>query len=179
MTDLLSHAERRTARLILRRPTVVDIDDLFAIHADPATNVFNAAGPMTGIEQAARRFRDWDRQWRDHGFGYWAVVEITDARGPVIGFAGIRYGSWRQRTVLNLYYRFTPSAWGRGFAAEAASEAVDLWTAGLTADPIVAYTTPENIPSQRTALKAGLKRRPDLDTHDGMGPATVFALGWD
>jgi ribosomal-protein-alanine N-acetyltransferase len=178
MTEPVLRAERRTARLLLRRPTEDDVTVLFAIHADPATNRFNAAGPMTGIEQAARRFRDWDQQWREHGFGYWAVSELAEADGPVIGFAGIRYGSWRHRTVLNLYYRFTPSAWGRGIATEVAREAVDVWASGLSADPIIAYTTPDNIGSQRTALKAGLKRRSDLDSYDGMGRATVFALGW-
>jgi [ribosomal protein S5]-alanine N-acetyltransferase len=178
MADRVWRAERRTARLLLRRPTEDDIGVLFAIHADPDTNRFNPAGPMTVIEQAARRFREWDRQWRDHGFGYWAVSELAGAEDQVIGFAGIRYGSWRQRSVLNLYYRFTPSTWGRGFATEAATEAVDLWQSGLTADPVVAYTRPDNLASQRTALKAGLERRPDLDSNDGAGPATVFALGW-
>ena len=39
--------ERQTERLLLRRPTVDDIDAIFAIHADPATNRFNPAPPMT------------------------------------------------------------------------------------------------------------------------------------
>lgn len=156
-----------------------DIDAIFAIHADPATNRFNPAPSMTYRDQAVEMLRKWEADWDENGFGYWTVCSVAGAEHPIVGFSGIRYWVWRDRKVLNLYYRFAPVAWGKGLATEAALEAVSLWRAHLSHDPIMAYTKPENMPSQRTALRAGLERRADLDTDDGSGIATVFALGWE
>jgi len=166
-----------TARLRLDKLSVVDFDTMWSIHADPLTNQFNPAGPLTDRTAAQRQFGEWLGQWREHGFGYWTV---RDDEG-IIGFTGIRFSTWNDRTVLNLAYRYTPRAWGKGYATEAATAAVDLWRAEHSAHPIVAYTTPGNIGSQRTALAVGLERRPDLDrvTGEALGDDIVFALGWD
>src|SRR5258708_11738405 len=90
-----------------------------------------------------------------------------------IGFGGVEHRVWREREVLNLYYRFTPSAWGQGYATELARTAVSLARIYLPQWPVVARTRANNIPSIRTAERAGLVRRPDLDTEH-----VVFALGW-
>ena len=165
-----------TARLFLDRLSVVDFDAMWAIHADPLTNEFNPAGPLATRMDAQRLFGEWLGQWHEHGFGYWTVRDETG----VIGFSGIRFSTWNDRTVLNLAYRFTPRAWGRGYATEAATAAVDLWRAEHSAHPLIAYTKEGNVGSQRTALSAGLERRPDLDqaTADALGDDIVFALGW-
>jgi len=171
----------RTARLSLDRLSVVDFDAMWSIHADPLTNEFNPAGPLTSRMDAQRQFGEWLGHWHEHGFGYWTVRDD----GGVVGFCGIRFSRWsdgqqNERTVLNLSYRFTPSAWGKGYATEAAGAAVGLWRDEHSAHPIIAYTTPGNLGSQRTALKVGLERRPDLDrvTGEALGDDVVFALGW-
>jgi ribosomal-protein-alanine N-acetyltransferase len=166
----------RTERLSIDRLSVVDFDAMWSLHADPATNQFNPAGPLTARTDAQRQFGEWLGHWHEHGFGYWTV---RDDEG-VVGFAGIRFSTWNDRTVLNLYYRFTPPAWGKGYAAEVAHAAVELWRAEHSAHPLIAYTKPGNVGSQRTALGAGLERRPDLDRVAGgqLGDDVVFALGW-
>ena len=166
----------RTARLRLDRPEPTDLDAMWAIHSDPRTNEHNPAGPLGGRREAARRLDEWIGHWEMRGFGYWSV---RDDDG-VVGFAGLRMGGWNGRSVVNLYYRFTPAVWGRGYATEAAGASVAHWRERLSALPLVAYTKTGNLGSQRTALAAGLERRPDLDqfTTDAAGPDIVFALGW-
>jgi ribosomal-protein-alanine N-acetyltransferase len=169
-------ASTTTARLSLDRPHPDDLEAMWAIHSDPRTNAHNPAGPMPDRKAAERRLEEWTKHWRQHGFGYWSV-RLDD---KIIGFAGVRTSAWNGRSAINLYYRFDPSAWGHGYAAEAATAAVDLWRANLVKRPLIAYTKTANIGSQRTALAAGLERRADLDqfTTDPEGSDIVFALGW-
>ena len=77
--------------------------------------------------------------------------------------------------VLNLFYRFDPSAWGQGFASEAAT-AVVAWAARRVPDlPLIARVRPANVASQRVAIRAGLIRAAHLDTTGDDGVDWIFA----
>ncbi len=160
-----------TARLILRRLRSDDGPAMFAVHGDPATNQYNPAGPDPDLAASEERLQSMMRHWEAYGFGYWAVTPPQTA--SVIGFGGVEQRLWRDRGILNLYYRFTPSAWGQGYATEVAQTAVALVRKHLPAWPVVARTRAGNSASIRTAERAGLLRRPDLDTEH-----MVYALGW-
>lgn len=162
----------RTERLSLRRPDENDGRAMFRVHGDPKTNRYNPAGPDPDLAASEAALRYWLQQWQDDGFGYWAVAVPPDHE--VAGFGGVRRIEWRGREVLNLYYRLAPAAWGRGYATELALTAVSLVRVNLPHLPVVARTRSANLPSIRTAERAGLSRRPDLDTDEHI----VFALGW-
>ena len=167
-----------TARLVLRRPSPADLDAVFTVHADPRTNTHNPAGPDPDRAASARRLSEWLDHWEDHGFGCWTVEDAGPA-GATVGFAGLRHSEWRDRPVLNLYYRFSPERWGRGLATEAARAAVTWARAALPDLPVLAMTTERNLASQRTALAAGLERRPELEQlHHGLH-AVILVAGWD
>jgi RimJ/RimL family protein N-acetyltransferase len=164
--------EVRTDRLILRRLRPDEGPAVFRVLGDPETNRHNPHGPDPDLATSEETLRRWLLQWQEDGYGYWAVTLPTD--GEVIGFGGVRRFPWRDREVLNLYYKLTPAAWGCGYGAELAREAVRLARTYLPTWPVVARTRPANLPSIRTAERAGLRRRPDLDTDEHV----VFALGW-
>jgi len=164
-------ADVRTARLTLRRPRPGDGPAMFAIHGDPLTNRHNPAGPDPDPQTSAATLRDWVRRWEINGYGYWAVARAGTE--GIIGFGGVERQTWRDRDVLNLYYRLTPDVWGQGYATEVAQTAVGLAQVYLPHLPVIARTRPANIASQRTAERAGLRRRPAVDTAH-----IVFALGW-
>ena len=156
----------------VRRPRLDDLDDVVRIHGDPRTNVHNPAGPDADLGASRARLDGWLAHWHEHGFGYWAV-EADDGR--VIGFSGVRTETWLGRPVLNLYYRFAPEVWGRGIASAVAAHAITWARAHQPDRPVLAYTTEDNVGSQRTALAAGLVRRPDLEFElDGLW-AVVFS----
>ncbi|MFF5919934.1 GNAT family N-acetyltransferase [Streptomyces flavochromogenes] len=72
--------------------------------------------------------------------------------------------------ILNLFYRFATSAWGQGFAGEAAREVTD-WASRHVPDlPLMARVRPANIASQCVAIRAGLIRAEHLDAigYDGL-----------
>ena len=156
----------------LRPPRAADLDAVFRIHGDPRTNRHNPAGPDPDLAASRQRLGEWLDHWDRHGFGYWAI-ESDD--GGVIGFCGVRHETWRGRPVLNLYYRFAPEVWGRGLASATAAHAV-RWAAEHHPDrPVIAYTTEDNVGSQRTAQAAGLVRRPDLEYELDGRWAVVFS----
>ena len=159
--------QRWTDRLYLRRLVATDEEAVVALESDPRTYLDDA--PPTP-EQARERFAGFLAQWSGDGVGYWAV----EVRGTVIGTAGLRFQVWRKRDCWNLGYRFSPQVWRRGYATEAAVEAVQ-WSYGhIPHLPVVARTHPDNIAAQRVALAAGLDRRGDLD-QDGL---VTFATRW-
>ena len=82
--------------------------------------------------------------------------------------------TFRHRSCWNLCYRFSPRAWGRGLATEAAREAVAVAHALQPVLPVVARTRPSSIAAIKVAIRAGLDRRADLDT-DGFA---VLASDW-
>ena len=172
LVDLLAlFSQVRTQRLLLRCVRAEDGSAMFAIHGDPKTNQYNPSGPDPNLAASEEYLQRWMQHWQDNGYGYWAVTlpETKD----ILGFGGVMRLHWRERDVLNLYYRFTPSVWGHGYATELAQTAVTLAQTHLPHLPVIARTRPENSPSTRTAERAGLHRRPDLDTEH-----IVFALGW-
>lgn len=115
--------------------------------------------------------------WNEHGFGVWLVALREDPEHP-IGFTGLSHRLVQDRKTLNLYYRCRPESWGRGLAAEAAGVAVERGRILLPHLPITAYTTPDNVASQRTAHAAGLRRYPELDVNQGSYSDIYLAIGW-
>src|SRR5215469_13602912 len=134
-----------TARLVLRRPRAEDGPAVFRVHGDPETNRYNPHGPHADLPASEETLRIWLRGWEEDGYGYWAVTHAPGSE--IIGFGGVRRFEWRDREVLNLYYRFAPSAWGHGYAAEMARTAVELARTHVGGLPVVARTRPPNVPS--------------------------------
>lgn len=166
-----------TQRLLLRRPLAEDEAAAVDLHTDPRTNVHHPAAATITRVSAARTFHEIRQHWYRHGFGVWTVVDPAEPQS-LIGFTGVSHRIIRGRPALNLYYRYVPEVWGQGLATEGAVEAVSRAESLLPGLPVVAYTSVDNIGSQRTALAAGLQRRADLDVDRGSYLDIYLAKGW-
>ena len=139
----------------MRRIRPEDEPAVLEIHADPESSRHHPAGPATP-EQARGHLTRWMRQWEVNGIGYWTV--ILASTGETIGFGGLDHTATEDGRILNLYYRFRPSAWGNGYAPEMGAVAVD-WARRERPDrPVVIVTRPVNVPAQRVAEKLGFVR---------------------
>jgi RimJ/RimL family protein N-acetyltransferase len=157
----------RTTRLSLRRPTPGDIDTILAVHSDPRACAHNPSDALSTREEAEDLFQRWNNHWLRFGFGYWVVQES-------LGFCGVKVMSLYDQQVLNLFYRFAPAAWGRGYASEAATEVMRWVSVNVPDYPVIARVRPDNIASQRVAVNAGLTRAPHLDADGEDGPDWIF-----
>lgn len=95
----------------------------------------------------------WLADWDERGIGYWAAR--LKEHDQVIGFGGLRRALVDGDEVLNLYYRFRPSAWGHGYAVELAGAALHV---GKGLGNVVAVIRDVNEPSHRVAQRAGMRK---------------------
>jgi RimJ/RimL family protein N-acetyltransferase/ribosomal protein S18 acetylase RimI-like enzyme len=141
-----------TERLVLRRPSVDDLDDYVRLHTDPRTYA-HAPASMPTPEGCRTRLSADLSDWERDGLGYAAVVDR--ATGDVIGWAGLRHKD-ADESALNLYYRLAFDRVGRGLGLELA-RAVVAWGVEHRPDALVTAMVDEgNTASRRTAERAGL-----------------------
>lgn len=166
-----------TARLSLRRPRPADIARIHALHTDRRACAHNPSDLLTDAAEAEDRYRAWDAHWRAYGFGYWTVRPRGDPEQAAVGFCGVKVVRWDEVEVLNLFYRLDPAVWGDGLATEAATAVVSWATRTVPQRPVVARVRPANLASARVAVRAGLRRAPNLDRWGEDGLDEVFTSG--
>jgi ribosomal-protein-alanine N-acetyltransferase len=151
----------RTERLILRRWWDSDRAPFAALNADPEVMRYFKA-PLTRAESDA-----WidviDDVIAATGRGLWAVERIED--GAFLGFTGL----WPFRPDLPLHphievgWRLARSAWGRGYATEAARASLVYGFQRLGLEQVFSITATDNRRSEAVMRRIGMQRRPELD----------------
>jgi [ribosomal protein S5]-alanine N-acetyltransferase len=162
-----------TDRLLLRRPTDDDLEALFAIYGDPATNTFNPFGPHASIEQSKSVLDAWLKHWEERGFGQWAIATRATPE-EVIGFGGVAFRLYVDQPALNLGYRLATPAWGQGYATEVADAALRHGHDDLGYLKVNAIVRPVNQPSIRVLEKIGMRRVGQLDDVPGQEPSHLY-----
>jgi ribosomal-protein-alanine N-acetyltransferase len=96
-------------------------------------------------------------------FGWWAL-EVPGVT-PFAGFVGLSAPSFEApfTPAIEVGWRLARSAWGHGFATEAARAAVAYGFDVLGLDEIVSLTVPANTRSRHVMEKLGMTRNPDDD----------------
>ena len=145
-----------TERLILRRLTRADAENLFLLESDPAVMRFINGGKPTPREVIENEMLPWLLGEYRHaeGYGVWAAIEKST--GDFIGRVSLRAHEGGLEKV-ELGYRLRRSAWGKGYATEASRALVDKGFSELGARRIFAETMTVNAASRRVMEKVGLK----------------------
>lgn len=164
-----------TDRLSLRPIGQRDVEDLFRIYGDPATNTFNPAGPYPDREYAESVLARWLTHWTDYGFGMWAITEKQYPQ-RIIGFGGLSIRRYADISVNNLGYRFETAAWGKGYATEFARFTLKHGFTELNLAEIAAIVRPHHVVSQNVLKKSGLKFVRDIYDVENAPPSLLFAL---
>jgi RimJ/RimL family protein N-acetyltransferase len=141
-----------TERLLLSRPSPMDLDGLFAIESDPRVWTHYPSLRHGEPKRTLALIEHWIGRWEQVGLGPWVVRLKGESR--VIGSGGC---SLIDEMVWNLGYRFAADVHGRGYATELAVEARRRVRAADPARPLVASLLEHNRASERVALKLGLE----------------------
>jgi RimJ/RimL family protein N-acetyltransferase len=145
-----------TDRLILRRFTMADVDNLVGLDSDSAVTHFITGGLPTSREEVEHdvlpRFLGYYERF--DGLGFWAVVEKST--GDFLGWFHFRPRDWDMPVEVELGYRLRRSAWGKGYATEGSVALIRKGFTDLGVERVFAETMAVHVASRRVMEKAGL-----------------------
>ena len=146
-----------TERLVLRRFTEADADDLFDLDGDPEVMRFLTGGKPTPRDVIRNETlpRFLNAYERFEGFGVWAAIERST--GEFVGW--FEFYPWKDAgpEEVELGYRLRRSAWGKGYATEGSRALIRKGFTELGVQKVVAETMTVNTASRRVMEKAGLR----------------------
>jgi RimJ/RimL family protein N-acetyltransferase len=149
-----------TPRTRLRCWQEADRAAFAAMHADPEV-MLDQGGPLNRTTSDAK-FDRYAAAFNRYGVCRWAI-ESRD--GEFLGYAGIM-PSHKDHPLgahFDIGWRLMRSAWGKGYATEAARAALHDAFARVGLREVIAYTAPGNIRSQAVMSRLRLQRDPSRD----------------
>ena len=146
--------ELRTERLLLRRWRPTDRQPFAALNADPLV-MEHFPAVLTREESDALADRI-EAGFAERGFGLWAV----EAGGDFAGFTGLSVPSFEAPFLpsVEVGWRFARTAWGRGWATEAATASLEAAFGPLALPEVLSFTATTNTRSEAVMRRIGMAR---------------------
>jgi len=153
--------ELRTERLLMRRWRSGDREPFAAINADEQVMEL-LPGTLTRAESDGY-IESIEAHFDEHGYGLWAL-ELRDG-GELIGLTGLNTVAFAAHftPAVEIGWRLARSAWGNGYASEAARAALRFGFEQAALAEIVSMTTELNVRSQAVMERIGMRRDPADD----------------
>jgi RimJ/RimL family protein N-acetyltransferase len=150
------HVFLETERLVLRRFTTGDVDNLAGLDADPDVMRFVSGGIPTSREEIENEFLPAFLGYyqRYQAFGFWAAIEKST--GDFLGWFHFRPREGSAPDQVELGYRMRKSAWGKGYATEGSRALIRKGFTESGVQRVTAEAMAANIASRRVMEKAGL-----------------------
>jgi RimJ/RimL family protein N-acetyltransferase len=154
-----------TQRLLLRKPTVADVEDPPAFLADPRVMDF-----LGGVEDSRGVVRQWVDGWETYPAGK-LIVEAAGERIGRVGFNFYDPERWVRSSSPDaqpeLTWALAHEHWGKGYATEAARAMVSYGFDELELARIVATTENDNLRSIAVMKRIGMtiERNPLSEPH--------------
>jgi len=147
-------------RVLLRRPSTADIDDLFSIYSDTSVAHWLTWPVYTDKDKLAEDVEHYEERWH-RGEEYYWVIELTETSSVVGSIAcGISGKDADIGFMVNADFQ------GHGYATEAARRLLDALTSSDKIDRVVALSAVGNVGSVAVLERIGMQ-------HRGIAPAFV------
>jgi RimJ/RimL family protein N-acetyltransferase len=147
-----------TERLRLRQLRQTDLDEYADICADPEVMRFLGGKPFTRAE-SWRHIATMLGHWQLRGYGMFALEEQSSGR--LLGRIG--FNNPEGWLGFELGWTLGRAYWGRGFATEAASRALEYAFSSLDQGHVISLIHPDNAPSIGVAERIGEKLEGSTD----------------
>ena len=159
-----------TERLILRKLTLDDLDELAAIFAKPEVFWWAERRGLTRDETEQMLRERFIKRWEEQGYGHFGVIRKSDER--LLGYTGlgIPYFLPEVLPAVEIGYRFDPDAWGQGYATEASVASLDYGFDTVGLERIIAIYHIDNERSGLVMQRLGMKIERDT-VHPESGEA--------
>jgi RimJ/RimL family protein N-acetyltransferase len=162
-----------TSRLDLRRFQSSDLDELADVFSQPEVWQFPYGRGLTYTETEAFLAAQL-HEWEIYGFGCWVARELST--GSIVGLVGLSVPSFLPEILpaVEVGWRLSPSVWGRGYATEGPTAALDQAFATLQLDQVYSVPQSENSASVRVAERLGMKliREVEIPANERRGAVT-------
>lgn len=139
-----------TERLILREFELSDAEAFYKLNENPEVLKYTGDKAFKTINEARYFLKNYN-EYNQTGFGRWAVIEKTS--NTFIGFCGLKLN---EEALVDLGFRFLEKTWGKGYATEAASAALDIGFHQFNLETIVGRADTANIASLKVLEKIGM-----------------------
>ena len=141
-----------TAHTRLRPFRLDDVDALFQITNQKDTFRYFPNPAPWSYEKTEKFIRDQLAHWEQHDFGWWGVEPLGNSE--LIGWNGLQF--LPDTNEVEVGYLISGKFRGRGWTTEGTIASLKFGFETIGIQSIIAIVHPENIPSQRVALKSGL-----------------------
>jgi len=162
MTDIFARATIKTKRLRLEPYAPAHAQALHAINNEPQVMEFLSDGVPETIADTQAKITAVQNRWETFGFGWWAIIEPKSEL--VIGAACLQHVDNVEGAELEIGWRLTASASGRGYATEAGLAAANYAFDVIGINHVVAVADQGNIASHRVMERIGMLFR-GVETH--------------
>jgi RimJ/RimL family protein N-acetyltransferase len=162
-------------RLRLRNWRENDREAFANLNSDPEV-MWDFGGPLNRAESDTK-FDSYVAAFEQYGYCRWVIESL---QGDFLGYTGIMPS--KPDHPLGFYHdmgwRLLRTAWGRGYATEAARAALHDGFERVGLREVLAITAPANIRSQAVMARLNLARTPSLDYSEPRGTGLWHGLVW-
>lgn len=175
MSNLPAHTTITTNRL---RLVPWDQDHAIALNAinnEPSVRQFLSDGKTQSMDETRAAITRVRKAWEDLGHGWWTIFAADT--GNAVGAACLQNVGRVPGAELEIGWRLSTSATGKGYATEAGQAAARYAFDVVGVDHVVAVADPANVNSVRVMERIGMQSR-GVETHYGMA-CTTYVLSRD
>ncbi len=147
------HIIFETPRLFLRQFVEEDAPLIYQLNSDPEVLKYVHEPVLENEEQARDIITNIILPQYKNNLGRWATHTKNDNK--FIGWCGLKH--LHGNDIIDLGYRFMKTAWGKGFATEAAQYTMEYGFKILNLHTITGRAHVGNIASQKVLEKIGMK----------------------
>ena len=151
----------KTKRLTLRHFTEEDFSFLRELDRNPEVVKYLGHGKIRTEEETRKNLQKAFADYEVFELGLYLVEDsLTKEK---LGRAGLIPWTINGEFFREVGYTFKPSAWGKGYATEAATFLKDWGIENLPEDYLVSLIHPENLNSIHVASKIGMNHWKDIE----------------